>query len=82
MRKLKLAIDNLKVESFDTSEIRAERRGTVLAASGIEPAPFSEAPCIDSDFTGPCCDITLVLSCVQTSCIPECNSFDVEVCPG
>jgi len=67
MNKLKLRIDNLKVESFETSRVRAER-GTVLGASGIEPAT-PVAPCPnDTVITGPCCEVTLVLSCVQTSC--------------
>ena len=67
MNKLKLQIDNLTVESFETSDTRAER-GTVLGASGICPASDA-APCPnDTEMTGPCCDYTLVLSCVQTSC--------------
>lgn len=71
MNKLKLQIDNLTVESFETSETRAER-GTVLGASGICPASDA-APCPnDTEITGPCCDYTLVLSCVQTSC-EECG---------
>jgi hypothetical protein len=83
MRKLKLAIENLTVESFETSETR-EGRGTVLGASGICPVPESDPAwgCMDSEFTGPCCDHTLMLSCVQTNCFAECNSFDANVCPG
>ena len=71
MSKLKLQIDNLKVESFETSETRAGR-GTVLGAESIEPAtPVGPCP-NDTEITGPCCDYTLVLSCVQTNC-DECT---------
>ncbi|HYH82994.1 MAG TPA: pinensin family lanthipeptide [Longimicrobium sp.] len=80
MSKLKLQIDNLKVESFETAEVRAGR-GTVLGASIL---PATEAgPCPnDTEITGPCCDITLAISCVLTNCIAECNSFDAVICPG
>ena len=69
--KLKLDVDALEVTSFDTHTTAGER-GTVLAASHIEPAPDSEEPCIDTNFTGPCCEYTLLLSCVQTNC-DECT---------
>ncbi len=66
MNKLKLRIDNLTVESFETSEVRAGR-GTVLGASIQEATPVGPCP-NDTEITGPCCDYTLVLSCVQTNC--------------
>lgn len=67
--KLKLDVDALEVTSFDT-DTAASTRGTVNGASGTDPLPASEfAPCPnDTEITGPCCDYTLVLSCVQTSC--------------
>jgi hypothetical protein len=71
MSKLKLDVDALEVTSFDT-DAAAGTRGTVVGASGIEPAPESVHVCIDSRFTGPCCEYTLVLSCVQTNC-DECT---------
>jgi hypothetical protein len=81
MNKLKLQIDNLKVESFETSGIRTER-GTVLGASVIEEAtPVGPCPNF-TEITGPCCDHTLMLSCVQTNCMAECTSFDADVCLG
>jgi hypothetical protein len=81
MRKLKLAIENLMVESFETSETRLER-GTVLGASVIEEStPVGPCPNF-TEVTGPCCDYTLMISCVQTNCFAECNSFDADVCPG
>ena len=69
--KLKLDVDALEVTSFDT-DAAAGGRGTVRAAS--EPLPASEAaPCaFETEITGPCCDYTLVLSCIETQC-DECT---------
>jgi hypothetical protein len=75
MRKLKLAIDNLKVETFETSEAGGGRRGTVLGAADIQPRPLTQGPLgcqIETRYTGGCCDITLAVSCIQTNC----NSLD------
>lgn len=69
MRKLKLAIDDLAVESFDTSAAGGAR-GTVLGASEIQPAPESVLPgeCgTGAAHTGPCCGYSLVISC-GTNC--------------
>jgi hypothetical protein len=87
MRKLKLQIDNLEVESFDTSEIRT-RRGTVLGASGIEPAPESVLPgeCdTGAAYTGPCCGYSLVISCGTNcdegaTCGVGCAVVDTNTC--
>lgn len=70
MRKIKLELESLSVETFETAGARAEIRGTVRGESVIEPAPLSEAPfeCLETEITGPCCEYTLVLSCVQTGC--------------
>jgi hypothetical protein len=67
MNKLKLQIDNLMVESFETSAIRSER-GTVLGASGFEEATPVEPCLINTEITGPCCDHTLMPSYMQTNC--------------
>lgn len=75
MRKLKLAIENLTVESFDTSAAGRER-GTVLGASEIQPAPESVLPghCdTGTAYTGPCCGYSLVISCAT-------NCDDVATC--
>ncbi|HEX9936240.1 MAG TPA: hypothetical protein VGB15_03935 [Longimicrobium sp.] len=67
--KLKLDVDALEVTSFDT-DTAAQARGTVNAASGTDPLPATEfAPCPnDTEMTGPCCDHTLMLSCMQQTC--------------
>jgi len=82
MNKLKLAIENLKVESFETSATGGER-GTVLGAADIKPRPVTQSPAgcqIETQYTGSCCDITLMISCVQTNCFAECNSLDGGIC--
>lgn len=71
MNKLKLQIDNLQVETFDTAEAGEGRRGTVLAASGIQSRQFTECEpnCeFETRATGSCCDISLVISCALTNC--------------
>lgn len=84
MNKLKLPIENLKVESFETSGASGERRGTVLGAADVQARPRTRGPQVcqfeTEMVTGGCCDITLALSCVQTNCFAECNSLDVDVC--
>ncbi len=82
MTKLKLQVERLKVESFETAAAGEERRGTVLGAGGIVPRPPS-SPCapFETEYTGSCCDITLALSCIQTNCFAECNSLDGGICP-
>jgi len=73
MKKLKLQIENLAVESFDVSGIRAESRGTV-AAHMPKPTPGGTTFQTEA-VTGSCCDITLAQSCVQTNCFNQCNQF-------
>ena len=86
MNKLKLRIENLKVESFETSMVGGERRGTVLGAADARPRPLTQGPLgcqLQTEMvTGGCCDITLMISCVLTNCFAECNSFDPEICIG
>ena len=77
MSKLKLDVDALEVTSFDT-DVTAQARGTVNAASGTGPPsvlPATElAPCPNETvITGPCCDHTLMLSCVQTCDVVTCG---------
>jgi hypothetical protein len=82
VNKLKLRIENLKVESFETSVAGGERRGTILGAA--RPRPLTQGPLgcqLQTEMvTGGCCDITLAVSCIQTNCLAECNSFDPEIC--
>lgn len=77
MNKLKLQIEKLAVESFDTAAAGGERRGTVLGASGIQSRQFTECEpnCeFETRATGYCCDISLVISCAQTNCA-ECTGL-------
>lgn len=77
MPKLKLQIENLAVESFEAG---ARGRGTVLGASVIEPAS-AQPPCfLETEITGPCCDVTLAISCVLTNCIQDCAIVTWDPC--
>lgn len=69
MRKIKLELESLAVETFETLAAEVRGRGTVLGASGIRPASQRPFGCFETEnVTGGCCDITLALSCVQTNC--------------
>ncbi|HEU4557813.1 MAG TPA: pinensin family lanthipeptide [Longimicrobium sp.] len=78
MNKLKLQLDNLQVESFETAETHAELRGTIAANM---PRPTRPEPCFNESglVTGSCCDITLALSCIQTNCL-QCNVITADTC--
>jgi hypothetical protein len=76
MKKLKLQIENLVVESFQVSGNGADGRGTVAAHM---PKP-TEPPFAETQITGSCCDITLALSCVQTNCFEECFVLTADPC--
>jgi hypothetical protein len=74
MRKVKLSIETLQVESFETAASGAELRGTVAAHM---PKP---TPPAGTQF-GDTCQCTYALSCVQTDCGDECLLFTLETCP-
>ena len=74
MRKLKLEIEKLRVESFETNATGAAPGGTVV---GHMPKPSTLEP---TEITGACCDHTLALSCVQTNCLDECGILTVDPC--
>lgn len=77
MAKLKLQIDNLRVETFETAET-SDLRGTVAANM---PKPTRPEPCFqETNITGPCCDHTLALSCVLTNCLTECGILTAQTC--
>ena len=79
MAKLKLQIDALTVESFDTAETRGELRGTVAAHM---PRPGGGGTTFqETQITGPCCDETLAQSCVQTNCLNQCTIVTLDTCP-
>jgi hypothetical protein len=68
MRKIKLDLQSLAVETFETTDAGVERRGTVAGADA------ATARCINNTaITGSCCDVTLALSCVQTNCLTQCT---------
>ena len=80
MTKLKLQVDNLQVESFETAGTRAELRGTVAAHM---PKPGGGGTTLqETQITGSCCDITLALSCIETNCLNECTLLTGERCIG
>jgi hypothetical protein len=72
MAKLKLSLDSLRVTSFATDTATRRENGTVHAHAGEttpqSPCRFSDQPgCvpITGPCTGPGCDVTLALSCVE-----------------
>lgn len=77
MRKVKLSLDTLQVESFATAESGAELRGTV---AGHMPKPTP--PLIETYYAGDTCECTLAMSCIQTDCGRECLLFTIDTCPA
>jgi hypothetical protein len=86
MRKLKLDLDELAVESFSTFASRNEE-GTVHARSG-ESCDVCEPPCSGRNTCADSCDgvcgsyycYTDEPSCGQGSCLYTCTSCDVSGC--
>lgn len=87
MRKVKLSIESLHVESFETAASGTELRGTVAAHM---PKPqTNNCPIEETYYVGNTCECTLELSCAGTCPYIECNpftaetceTFDVETCP-
>lgn len=77
MRKVKLALDALQVESFETSRSGAEHRGTVDAHMP-KPTP----PVVETYYVGNTCECTLAMSCIQTDCGTQCYLLTAETCPA
>jgi hypothetical protein len=75
MRKVKLSLDALQVESFATAATGAELRGTV-AAHMPKPTP----PLVETYYAGNTCGCTLAQSCIQTDCGPGCFLLTVDAC--
>jgi hypothetical protein len=63
MRKMKLELENLAVETFETSTAVTGHRGTVEGAAASTACP--------TRITGACCDYTLALSCIVQNCIVQ-----------
>jgi hypothetical protein len=74
MRKVKLSIETLQVESFETAASRAELRGTVAAHM---PKPGGPEP---TYYAGNTCECTLEYSCIETDCGQECFLLTLETC--
>lgn len=78
MRKVKLSLETLQVESFETAASGAELRGTV-AAHMPRPTP----PLIETYYAGNTCECTLAQSCIQTNCFMECYQLSLDpACPA
>jgi hypothetical protein len=77
MRKLKLSIDTLAVQSFDTAPL-VRGRGTVhgqgiLVGDGAEPIQ----PATHPDCPSPVCMDTPLASCDGTCGRPGCDAYEV-----
>jgi hypothetical protein len=74
MRKLLLNTEDLRVESFTTTDVESARRGTVHAQSG---ALSNAGGCLGSDAVSVCvCDTT------HTQRAPECDPSEQTLCVG
>ena len=84
MKKLKLEIENVQVESFDTTAAERQRKGTVLGHITAAVSCYDtdcctpNATCPDSHYTGPCECATQEVTCrPQASCVYSC----IPPCP-
>jgi hypothetical protein len=74
MRKLHLNTENLRVESFATTDAESARRGTVHAQSGFIS---NGGDCLNSNSPSVCvCDTT------YTQRAPECDPSEQTLCVG
>jgi hypothetical protein len=73
MHKLKLHLEDLAVESFDTTR-PAKAKGTVF---GEQCTCYSDCTCPEAGTCGATCDA----SCYDT-CQPSCNGTCVGTCDG
>ena len=91
MRKLKLELDALQVESFEAMPDAGRRIGTVRGNEGTSGCSVEEVCSGDETCFGESCAVTACLTCLcphtgpQPSCDPcswqECYSFDPAGCP-
>ncbi|HEU4882961.1 MAG TPA: hypothetical protein VFT45_11960 [Longimicrobium sp.] len=84
MRKLKLDLDRLIVESFDTVVAKDPGRGTVEAHSHMCVSPFETCAALSCNYTCGTCDPSCAscVSCYNTcynTCGPSCNG-SCETC--
>ncbi|HET6230608.1 MAG TPA: hypothetical protein VFE05_11110 [Longimicrobiaceae bacterium] len=77
MKKLSLKLDELLVESFNTSAARRGRLGTVRGQAGDDSGvPIDSAECWLSD---PECGYTLLEGCVYTGICTQGAMMDTEM---
>lgn len=76
MRRVKLQVEELAVESFETSQARG--RGTVLGRMADAAAPYPEADTYP-ECPSPLCQDTPLASC-NGSCQPGCVPADTDDC--
>ena len=76
MNKLKLVLDDLSVESFDTTTVKKER-GTVMGEQCTCPTVCTCPGC-------PSCDPTCAYTCDDQTCpnCPTCADSCNGTCPG
>lgn len=79
MSKLKLQVDRLEVQTFETAGLGAEGRGTVAAHM---PKPPKDPPLIETYYVGDSCECTLAQSCIQTNCLIDCFVLTADTCPA
>lgn len=86
MKKLRLDLDHLRVESFDTSGGGAAPRGTVRGAARHPTLEESYDPsCLGGDSCdGSCGDTCLSCdaSCINGTCYASCNGTCAASCNG
>jgi hypothetical protein len=75
MGKIRLEVDALRVESFDTAAVDAKQRGTVRAHTGWEPC-YTTAPCFSADAVDPC-NTGDDATCGQITCQRSCSPYEL-----
>jgi|GEM_PF-2172662 len=71
MKKLKLEIEALEVQSFDTGD-RDARSGTVRAHQQSKRCGYSEEECNTTDEHWKTCGVSCVLMCMGSRAVDEC----------
>lgn len=79
MRKLRLELPNLQVQSFETTDAPADSRGTVHGHTNPRPC-FTGTQCIS--YGEPDCDTVFNQTCgeAEPSCAPSCDPH-APCCP-
>jgi hypothetical protein len=74
MRKLKLDMDALRVETFRPDTDRDGARGTVHARGETDAAscPHTGFPCYETHYNWYTCGVSCLDECHLTGCMPSC----------